>query len=257
MHLILIATLAAYPYALAERLAMNSQVDALVGEHDGKPIKDAAMQVTRRGLRGGVDMDHPKMKKTSGLSRFSTVECFEQDNGLLACLAEDFPGEGLATVFLDCPTDVAECQSCSIVVTADSTPNEIDLQNDPQCQSCSICSDTIAFDCSNIAEGSCVMQDCDGTCTPSDGAGDDEQCKDVPGWYDSDGPLFDCNFYAGDGNCQLYGSDYESFGYTANEACCVCGGGSIDGEGVGGGGGNRTAVRALLNIYYTIRGWRG
>jgi murein tripeptide amidase MpaA len=35
--------------------------------------------------------------------------------------------------------------------------------------------------------------------------------------------MYDCNFYAEGDNCQLYGSEYENDGYTANEACCVCG----------------------------------
>jgi hypothetical protein len=91
------------------------------------------------------------MKKASGDSnrRLQTaeVECFYQDNGLLTCVQSDFPGEGLATVFLDCPTDAtsfSECQSCAIVVTADDTPNEIDLENDPQCLSCGLCPETLA-----------------------------------------------------------------------------------------------------------------
>lgn len=52
-----------------------------------------------------------------------------------------------------------------------------------------------------------------------------EECTDVPGWYDSDGADFDCAFYAEEGNCATFGYGFENFGYTANEACCVCGGG--------------------------------
>ena len=183
------------------------------------------------------------MTKISGHSnrRLQTVEveCFEQDSGPLACVAEDFPGEGLATVLIDCPTDatiVADCQSCSIVVTADNTPTEIDLANDPQCQSCSPCYDTVAYDCSNLAEGDCAMQDCNGICTPSDGegggggGGGDEQCVDVQGWYDSDGD--GCDFYAmAPDFCELIGSCCENDGYTANEACCICGSGIVGGGG--------------------------
>jgi hypothetical protein len=51
---------------------------------------------------------------------------------------------------------------------------------------------------------------------------------DVLGWYDADGQEYDCTWYAQDGNCQLYGSELENFGYTANEACCVCGGGNTE-----------------------------
>lgn len=40
----------------------------------------------------------------------------------------------------------------------------------------------------------------------------------VPGSYGSDGPDFNCDFYAEGGNCQLYGSDSENSGKPTNEA---------------------------------------
>jgi len=46
-----------------------------------------------------------------------------------------------------------------------------------------------------------------------------------PGWYDSDGTTYDCNWYSQDNNCLVYGNSYRNFGFTANEACIVCGGG--------------------------------
>jgi hypothetical protein len=53
------------------------------------------------------------------------------------------------------------------------------------------------------------------------------QCEDVPGWHDSDGPTFDCAWYAKDSDrCQQDGPLFENDGYTANEACCGCGGGN-------------------------------
>jgi hypothetical protein len=54
------------------------------------------------------------------------------------------------------------------------------------------------------------------------------ECEDVPGWYDADGPEYDCTWYAQYGNCELFGSGLENDGYTANEACCVCGGGKSE-----------------------------
>jgi len=53
-------------------------------------------------------------------------------------------------------------------------------------------------------------------------------CSDDPeGWYDRDGATFSCEWYASGSNyCANYGDDYANFGTTANEACCVCGGGS-------------------------------
>jgi secreted trypsin-like serine protease len=51
------------------------------------------------------------------------------------------------------------------------------------------------------------------------------ECEDVPGWYDSDGPEYDCAWYEAEDACE-YASGYENDGYTAVEACCFCGGGS-------------------------------
>lgn len=53
------------------------------------------------------------------------------------------------------------------------------------------------------------------------------RCNDKPGWYDSDGPAYDCDWYASDAShCVNYGAWFRNFGMTANDACCVCGGGS-------------------------------
>jgi trypsin len=56
------------------------------------------------------------------------------------------------------------------------------------------------------------------------------QCYDNPsGWYDSDGPAYNCEYYATDNNCATYGDSFANplfGGTTANQACCVCGGGS-------------------------------
>eukprot|EP00979_Chaetoceros_neogracilis_P017655 scaffold10260_cov266-Chaetoceros_neogracile.AAC.68 len=51
-------------------------------------------------------------------------------------------------------------------------------------------------------------------------------CTDSPsGWSDSTGPNFDCEYYAVNNNCAKFGDMYENSGATANQACCVCGGG--------------------------------
>jgi hypothetical protein len=148
------------------------------------------------------------MKKASGDSnrRLQTVECILQDNGLLACVQSDFPGEGLATVFLDCPTDassVVECQSCAIVVTADDTPNAIDLENDPQCLSCGICPDALEWDCSNLFdEGDCIIADCDG-------------CVD-----DTPPPPPDTCLPKGAEECFAYGDDVISVMNCCSFSCC-------------------------------------
>lgn len=62
---------------------------------------------------------------------------------------------------------------------------------------------------------------------------------DLP-WYDSDGPTYTCAWYAQGSNCQHHGVGYAgpppppgvnwwpyAPSYTANQACCACGGGEI------------------------------
>jgi hypothetical protein len=56
------------------------------------------------------------------------------------------------------------------------------------------------------------------------------ECEDVPGWYDSDGPEYDCAWYEAAVACE-FAAEYENAGYTATEACCVCGGGNGDNRG--------------------------
>ena len=52
-------------------------------------------------------------------------------------------------------------------------------------------------------------------------------CSDSPiNWYDSDGRSYDCEWYSHGTNCIDYGSSYENKGKVANQACCVCGGGT-------------------------------
>jgi hypothetical protein len=58
----------------------------------------------------------------------------------------------------------------------------------------------------------CTMEDCMG-------------CDSVEGWYDSDGPTYDCDWYDMSDNCLVHGNAFSNFGFTAREACCSCGGG--------------------------------
>jgi len=52
-------------------------------------------------------------------------------------------------------------------------------------------------------------------------------CTDNPeGWYDIDGPTYDCQWYSQGTRCATYGDSYERLGTTANVACCACGGGN-------------------------------
>jgi hypothetical protein len=58
------------------------------------------------------------------------------------------------------------------------------------------------------------------------------QCQDltsdVGAWHDAGGAAYACsNYYAMDDGtrCDKYGGKYENEGFTANQACCACGGG--------------------------------
>jgi len=45
-------------------------------------------------------------------------------------------------------------------------------------------------------------------------------------WHDSYGPQYNCAWYASGANyCKTYGNGWKNMGYTANQACCTCGGG--------------------------------
>jgi hypothetical protein len=54
--------------------------------------------------------------------------------------------------------------------------------------------------------------------------GSSRTCTDLAGWYDADGPTYDCAWYAEGSNCADFGANYvyANFGLTANEACCGC-----------------------------------
>lgn len=70
---------------------------------------------------------------------------------------------------------------------------------------------------------------CKSQCDPDhcDGGNTGGTCSDSPsGWYDSDGPVYNCAWYSRENRCQRYGDDYANKGKTAKQACCSCGGGS-------------------------------
>lgn len=55
----------------------------------------------------------------------------------------------------------------------------------------------------------------------------DTVCVDVPGWFDSDGPTFNCEWYSSMDTalrCR-HGNRHPNNGHTAMTACCACGGG--------------------------------
>ena len=44
-------------------------------------------------------------------------------------------------------------------------------------------------------------------------------------WHDSSGEEYTCKWYSYGDNCNIFGYAFRNFGWTAQEACCVCGGG--------------------------------
>mmetsp|Transcript_18390 Transcript_18390/g.23151 ORF Transcript_18390/g.23151 Transcript_18390/m.23151 type:complete len:338 (-) Transcript_18390:168-1181(-) len=56
-------------------------------------------------------------------------------------------------------------------------------------------------------------------------------CTDsIEGWYDIGGPVYNCEWYSIDGNCDDYGAFFAREGKTANDVCCACGGGVYNEE---------------------------
>ena len=49
-------------------------------------------------------------------------------------------------------------------------------------------------------------------------------------WHDKTGETFDCKWYAYADHCEIFGWAYRKFDMTAQEACCVCGGGAGPGR---------------------------
>jgi len=51
-----------------------------------------------------------------------------------------------------------------------------------------------------------------------------KQCQSVDGWYDDDGPKYNCEWYHKNPtwNCYFWGHKGRNFGKTADEACCGC-----------------------------------
>merc|ERR1712166_1499752 len=73
------------------------------------------------------------------------------------------------------------------------------------------------------------------TKSPSDDSAPPQECVDKTllngdPWNDSDGASFNCAFYESGSGCTAYGDSYANEGLTANQACCVCGGGETPGD---------------------------
>lgn len=100
----------------------------------------------------------PKIDATDDSS--PTAQCRRNDNGDRVCIQENFPAPGFRTAFANCPSDatsVTECGSCGIAPPGYQSGGSL-------CTSCSVCSNTVAYDCANVATGTCTRHDCSGNC---------------------------------------------------------------------------------------------
>jgi hypothetical protein len=106
-----------------------------------------------------------KLEKTSGGSSRRLQDdfyCESLDDGSLACCQDNMPSTDFVLCLI-CPADVveaADCYACGII----SDDGEM-------CDSCTMCSDTVAWDCSNIATGECAITDCNSCLGENDGGG--------------------------------------------------------------------------------------
>jgi hypothetical protein len=116
---------------------------------------------------------------------------------------------------------------------------------------------TLDFNC---PEFNCDGNDCSSGCydngnTSGGDTGGNDDCVDIlingSDWYDSDGETYDCDWYATGNNCE-YGDSFANFGYTANDACCVCGGGTIEGNDGGSSGGDDSSDECVNS--FTVYG---
>jgi hypothetical protein len=118
-----------------------------------------------------------KSEKTSGGSGRRLQEdfyCEPLDDGSLACCQDNLPSTDFMLCLI-CPADVVDatdCYDCAIL----SDVGEM-------CDSCTMCSDTVAYDCSNIVED--AIQDCDSTPPPDD----PDEPSEVPCSEMADGSL--------------------------------------------------------------------
>ena len=85
-----------------------------------------------------------------------------------------------------------------------------------------------------------------------DGVCDDYTLDDGSEWRDADGTYFDCNWYSEGDNCDDYGDGYSMDDYTAQQACCTCGGGTtgvnnyIEEESLGSGDTDEVLVERMV-----------
>jgi len=104
-------------------------------------------------------------------------------------------------------------------------------ENDPTCNLATCCADedgiTAASACCSCGGGS-TGSGSSGQNPPVNTAPISGTCTDMAGWTDQEG--FDCSWYEqfSPDSCNQWGSCCANGGYTANEACCICGGGKLE-----------------------------
>ena len=83
------------------------------------------------------------------------------------CYKMFFPANGFFTMYRHCPFESnpnhLECSFCNIYQAYDIYDN-FDFDTTPRCNRCTLCSDRVSWDCSNIATGECAITNCKGEC---------------------------------------------------------------------------------------------
>jgi subtilisin family serine protease len=102
--------------------------------------------------------------------------------------------------------------------TAASNANATHVRNDEY--GYGIVQAKAAYDC--LVAGTCVLPD-ENVC--EDVVIQKGQDETFTYWHDPDGETFTCQWYAYNDNCEHFGETFTNYGYTANQACCMCGGG--------------------------------
>jgi hypothetical protein len=164
------------------------------------------------GIEGCVDPDHPQVyTRVSGVKDWiDQMICELSENPPASCddvECEDVPGWN--------DSDGPE-YDCAWYEAEDACEYGLEYENDGY---------TAAEACCFCGGGNGDNGDDETVAPTEETVAPGGPCEDVPGWYDSDGPEYDCAWYEAEDACWL-ASAFENDGYTAAEACCFCGGGN-------------------------------
>jgi hypothetical protein len=151
-------TFSAFMLAIASAMDANA-FEALMTRSE----QDAVAVETKNKISMNADDDGGRSLQLVD----DSAQCYSTQNERQPnryCLFEDTPREHTFLV-LSCPNtehDLSQCH-CTIGV---GEPEE--APNTDTCWKCAFCNDgTLAYDCRNVAEGTCIGRNCQGECVSS------------------------------------------------------------------------------------------